>query len=467
MKRQQGHRTHFTQMQERDYTMTVQTLAQNDRLKAILSGQSRPLGGQVQFLGLDEVKQSLGERWEKKQDFIRTLCQRTIKPHIGKTDICIEYGELGFVILFGELDDETATIKCGLIKAEIMRQLRGDHELRNLGVQTIIGDLSKGELKATDIGTLLANAAAKKEAVQHQLPFDRSPVSGTRTRTRDSDLGYSDLQKAQFQRAYWATMKSTVQGAGAPFALQGEDNQDSLGDVEYGFVPLVNLKSGVISTFHCAAVRLDALNRIVNGHDVLSESADEKSVIELDQLTLARAKIGLMDMTMRKRIALVSVPVSYVTMSRPRARQDFIAGLETVAPELRRYLVITLTGYPDGVPTATLCEHVRLLKKYSRGIAARVQPETTSLGALKDAGVQIVGFKFSESEPVTPKMVRTMQSFRQNAVKLRFGTFVRNIKRKEHVRAAIDLGHDYFSGPAIAELSDYVGPVREIDLSSF
>lgn len=433
----------------------------------MLASGSRPLGGQLQFLGLDEVKQQLGDRWEKKKEFIRSLCQRTVKPHIGKSDLCLEYGELGFVILFGELNDETATIKCGLIKAEILRQLKGDDELSDLNVHTSVGDLASGGTSDASLLDLIEKAGVSKPKKPDDVSSEESPEEKGNTTPPSGPLEYSEIQKKNFHQAQWASIKSTMQPGSDPFSIYEGDQENGLDDVDFGFLPLVNKKSGVISIFHCTAVRLDSFDRIINGHDVLSGSEDEKSAIELDQLTLARAKIGLMDMTMRKRIALVSIPVSYATLSRPRARQDFMAGMKSVPAELQRYLVVTLTGFPDGVPAATLSEHVHLLKNNVRGIAARVLPETNSFKALKEAGVQIVGFKFSETEPVSAKMAQTMLTFKQNASKFGLSTFVRNLKRKDLVRAAIDLDYDYFSGPAIADISDYVGPVRDVDLASY
>ena len=433
----------------------------------MLANGSRPLGGQLQFLGLDEIKQQLGDRWEKKKEFIRSLCQRTVKPHIGKSDLCLEYGELGFVILFGELSDETATIKCGLIKAEILRQLKGDDELSSINVHTSVGDLASGGTSNASLLDLIEKARISKPKETADASSEDRPGEAGSASPAPEALEYSETQKKNFHQAQWASIKSTLQPGSDPFSINDEDQDRGLEGVDFGFLPLVNRKSGVISIFHCTAVRLDSFDRIINGHDVLSGSEDEKSAIELDQLTLARAKIGLMDMTMRKRIALVSIPVSYATLSRPRARQDFMAGMKSVPAELQRYLVITLTGFPDGVPAATLSEHVHLLKNNVRGIAARVQPETNSLKVLKDAGVQIVGFKFSETEPVSEKMTQTMLAFKRNASKFGLSTFVRNLKRKDLVRAAIDLDYDYFSGPAIADISDYVGPVRDVDLASF
>lgn len=447
--------------------MTVQQLTTKDRLKTMLASGSRPLGGQLQFLGLDEVKQQLGDRWETKKDFIRSLCQRTVKPHIGKSDLCLEYGELGFVILFGELDDETATIKCGLIKAEILRQLKGDDELASLNVQTSVGDLATGGTSSASLADLIEKAVSSKAEKPVDPRADDAPESMKHDSPPAEVFDYSEKQKANFQQAQWASIKSTLQPGSDPFSLQDEEQHVGLGEVDFGFLPLVNQKSGVISIFHCAAVRLDSFDRIINGHDVLTDSANEKSAIELDLLTLARAKIGLMDMTMRKRIALVSIPLSYATLSRPRARQDFLAALKTIPTELQRYLVVTLTGFPDGVPTGTLAEYVHLIKNNVRGVAARVLPGTSSLKSLKEAGVQIVGFKFPEAEPVSAKMAETMLTFKKNASKFGLSTFVRNLKRKDLVRAAIDLEYDYFSGPAIADLSDYVGPVRDVDLSAF
>tara|TARA_E500000305_G_scaffold3560_1_gene3238 strand:+ start:1983 stop:3320 length:1338 start_codon:yes stop_codon:yes gene_type:complete len=445
--------------------MTIQQLNAKDRLKMMFAGGSRPLGGQLQFLGLDEVKQQLGDRWETKKEFIRSLCQRTVKPHIGKSDLCLEYGELGFVILFGDLDDETATIKCGLIKAEILRHLKGDDELINLNVQTSVGDLTSGNTSNVNLSDLIAKVVASKSENAADPRADDVPESMKTQRPAAEIFDYSEAQKEHFQKAQWASIKSTL--LPTPFDLDEEEQSTGLDEVDFGFLPLVNQKSGVISIFHCVAVRLDSFDRIINGHDVLSENGDEKSAIELDFLTLARAKIGLMDMTMRKRIALVSIPLSYATLSRPRSRQDFLAGLKTVPAELQRYLVITLTGFPDGVPTATLSEYVNLLKNNVRGVSARVHPETSSLKSLKEAGIQIVGFKFPEAEPVSAKMAQTMITFKANAKKFGLSTFVRNLKRKDLVRAAIDLEYDYFSGPAIADLSDYVGPVREVDLTAF
>lgn len=135
------------------------------RLRELIeSGQAAGIA-QLRMVGVDQLKDALGERWEAAQTRARELLHQTIEKRIGDDDIYITLDDNRFCILFPNLTPDQAEFKANAILMEVRERLMGEFSLPDVGwVQAIVGNLQELNLNQTlvTLGDLDAALADKE-----------------------------------------------------------------------------------------------------------------------------------------------------------------------------------------------------------------------------------------------------------------------------------------------------------------
>lgn len=421
--------------------------ADKQKLKDALSVKASLSGNMMNFIGLDEIRDRFPDMWERHRDRIVETSKAILKQFTDpRADIVLPVGEANFVVLFTRLDKGEAMLRAAAIKAEILRRFVGDDVLSGLDIHTQAMDLESGEMTAGVLGDLLSMASTAEPTRRGAA----RPAGAT-----------GPGAKSTQQRVYRASIGEL--GAGSPVSVDTIEQRFgfNLDDLEFAFLPYLYVKRGVFSIFECHAARYSAIGDILTGYGVLPREPKIDQIIALDEMTLMRARHGLVDMAVRKRVAVVAVPVAFETMTNRASATEYIALLEKIPSDLRNYLVVDVCRCPGGVPEGRLAEIVNPLKRLTRAVLVRITSPKQSLGAIKGAGAFGVGFA------VPPKAAGELGSpvfigrFAALARKLGLQSFVSDVDTQDLVDQCREAGLDYLAGRALAELSDYVGPVTE------
>ncbi len=133
------------------------------------------VSGRVHLLNTDEIRDRLGERWEKLASQVHHTITDTLKNRLSRNDFFMQYDDDTYLILFENASEQEAKLKCALLANEIKTKLFGEDasELAEaLNVQTVIAQVD---------GTLaterLSSAQALDEAItQAQKSADAAPA---------------------------------------------------------------------------------------------------------------------------------------------------------------------------------------------------------------------------------------------------------------------------------------------------
>lgn len=87
------------------------------------------LAGHVQIVGLDDIREALGERWASHMEQVRELAEKTIKRRLSSEDVFESADGNRFLICFAGLDEEAAAFKAQSIGREIRQVVLGDDSL--------------------------------------------------------------------------------------------------------------------------------------------------------------------------------------------------------------------------------------------------------------------------------------------------------------------------------------------------
>ena len=81
------------------------------------------VAGKVQLVGMTEIREALGERWQDVSAGVFTLAEHILRRHIGPNDACHRTADDGFLVCFAELDEAEAQVKAQTIADEIRATL--------------------------------------------------------------------------------------------------------------------------------------------------------------------------------------------------------------------------------------------------------------------------------------------------------------------------------------------------------
>lgn len=87
------------------------------------------VAGQMQFVGLDEVKEALGARWASRIQQVRKLAENTISRRLSSGDVFEWSDDDKFLICFASLDEKAAAFKAESIAREIRQKILGNESI--------------------------------------------------------------------------------------------------------------------------------------------------------------------------------------------------------------------------------------------------------------------------------------------------------------------------------------------------
>ncbi len=150
---------------------------QSPGLHQAVRGQMAPgesaivVSGRVQLVGLAEIKERLGERWEKLSAKVHAIADRIIRRSLAPTDAFERVEDDGYVICFAELNEQEAQIKARAIGRDIQEWVTGEipeaAELRVAAYAAAV-EVSDNEARSADalIAALKRGLAEERERTE-------------------------------------------------------------------------------------------------------------------------------------------------------------------------------------------------------------------------------------------------------------------------------------------------------------
>ncbi len=93
---------------------------------ALSTRPSVTAGGQVQVIGLEEVRESLGERWGELRERVLGTAEHVIRRHLRAGDSVARTDAHDFVVFFGDATEEQATVRSAEIGRAVRTRLIGE-----------------------------------------------------------------------------------------------------------------------------------------------------------------------------------------------------------------------------------------------------------------------------------------------------------------------------------------------------
>jgi EAL domain-containing protein (putative c-di-GMP-specific phosphodiesterase class I) len=377
--------------------------------------------GHVQLLDLDKIAKVLGDTYAKRKDVIERVVSRAIERHLAPDDVYTQYSDSSYVVVFARLDDKAAQLKTLLIADEIAEKLLGKSNEKNLV-----------EVKTASVkedGQVMFTAAPTVDLLMHQIRMAPSTVGGKK----------NPLKKALHEF-------------------------DIVKDVQFIFHPMWHVKNKIVSTFMCVPVVCVAENTYTSAYASLSETTDAEIIENLDIATLNRACDELQAMHDKKKMALLAVPIHFVTLTHKKSRTKYIKVCATKLFDFKDKIVFEIVGLPEGVPDTRLFDFFVALHPFSRSVLARFCLDHKFFEGYQAAGIHSVGIDILDSQISEKEALDKMGKFVEAANKASLSTYIHGVRTRSLNMMAISAGFNYVNGYAIASTTDHVDGAYKFEL---
>jgi hypothetical protein len=369
------------------------------RLAAIVRGRSVIAAGSFHLVGLTEIRERLGDGWERVREKVHDQTRRIIARHIAPQDVFFPGGVDDYVLVFATLSKAAAELVCAKITQELEQTLLGDTETHDILVRTVVSETDGSlRLENANLSDLLASAAAE--------------LAGRKTPGASAISGH-DL-------------------AAPPV----------IADATILYRPVWDVQREVLSTyFSRRSLGVSSVTATRRG--------TPEALARLDLETL-RAGVALLSDLHRKNFRLrLSLPVGFDAFaSGPRLR-SYVELCRSIPENLRVLIAFELVDLPLGVLHGRLAELTAALRPYCGLALATVDWWRADLSQFANTGIRLVNAVVAPGSG-EKGVLADMDRFARAAGKAGLQSAVENVGTSSLALAAKGAGIDFISGDRIA-----------------
>ncbi|MBB6250361.1 hypothetical protein [Nitrospirillum iridis] len=370
--------------------------------------------GSLHMVGLDAVRERLGDRWPKVADRVHALAERMLNQILGPTDAWFRHGEDDYVLVFARLGRNEAGLVCAKVVEQLQTMLLGSADTSAVWVHSAVQEIS-GEIlfECTNLNGMLANAAHSVTAGSEMAgPPSYDPANP------------------------WAHLAQQELPVGVVYR------------------PIWDVRKEVLSIYLACPKRPRPGRSPAWGYDCVADQRDLQRILGLDLDVLHQSMEVYGELYRNQFRCFLSVPVHFETVAGAVRRREYLAALQAIPKELLSFLAFHVVGLPQGVPVSRATEIVNFLRQFSRVVIAVVAAGCQDLPTLAAAGVYIATLVLPPG--ATPKRWGAdLSRFAQEATRVKLRAGVEGVDTVLMGAYADGAGFHYMAG-------DFIGTWAEV-----
>lgn len=332
----------------------AQTAEFERALRSILVRKQQAAAGEIQFIGLSDVKARLEARWPELETRVHKVANQTIENSLGENDIFARYDDLTYILVFAELDKDAAAVKCAQIAEAIQRSLFGDDDMQTVHIRSLVGVIDDHLLfEDRTLAQCLGAMAARIEQAALQ-PAAAAPAATN---------GQTSVQAAGLDAvAHRQPLKDDAEpaasvGAGGP-------------PLKFLYLPAWNARKEAVSAYRCVPAR-DTDDGLELGYRAVYAGRRPEPVDEVDLHALDHVLGIVPRMLADKAQFLTLISVHYNTLAEIKTRRAYLEASARISADIKRYMMVEIFGAPPSVPASRHTELVSALHAHFAAVLIR------------------------------------------------------------------------------------------------
>lgn len=361
------------------------------------------VAGSIRLLGMDEIKERLGERWSAVADIAYRIAEQTIQRHISPEDAYQRHGREAFVLCFASPDKANAEAKTCKIAEEIAMLLAQQTPQIHMEV-----DHTVAEMEWADIDN------GKTDSIAEQIARELRQVR----------------EKAEASAREWRN--ELMRSAGIRFA------------------PIWHPSRRIVASYRAMLNEQTGTHALKRLSSVTSPKELQRTLHDLDCLVVGQTIKALDKLLNAGGMAQMLLPVNFNSLSNRTAREKYLNLCRDIPENYRRLLMFELHGAPNGTRGSRLIDIALALKPYAQGVLVELPASGSLLQELASArlfGVSVDAKSLPRTVgQATPTLARVVSAAALHNLKV----FVHGADTVGLLEAAQKAGADYVDGRAVA-----------------
>ncbi|UUX50110.1 hypothetical protein NUH88_00095 [Nisaea acidiphila] len=364
------------------------------------------LAGNVEMLGLENLKERFGDNWVKVRGKVHLLTETIIKKVITPHDVYVLANAEQFIVLFGKDDRATAQMKAQQIAKEVNRRLHGagpDSGFEGVVVKSMIFEVPRDEPeKLTGVKELTET------------------VEEARQKKQDEETEAFEAAKETIRLHYW---------------------------------PITNIRKRLVSMYRAELTIPDGM---------MPDDGSETGALEcaMDIATVQLARSTLEDNPRAKPFLLM--PLHMDTITSKQFREAILVELKLLPEWAEKRLLLYVIGIDDDVPQTVLHNNFTYLSPFCAGFVGSFSRQFKRADQLQGAGLIGTACTAGDAKEVTPSLVEELSNFVVNNHGGRNRTFFFGAPDLDTATSARKVHYDYVDGPGVAPALGSFGPVFSV-----
>ncbi|WP_372785859.1 hypothetical protein [Phenylobacterium sp.] len=326
--------------------------------------------GAVNLLSVEAVRDRSGDRWSRKREQVEAFVERAFARIAGVDVLIVALNDTEFLSIQPGSDRQKALNLSFHVLQETLTFFLGEARREDMRMFQVTG-FSGGELQVELLQGASFSELADAANVREAACTDKAETPG----------GVAPPMSDIPPRAERA----------AKLEIMGEDPILAT----YAIEPIWNIAQQVVTAYHLRPT----LNRDEAGEPV---DARELSPRAAERLVLAGLEHAVSEGLERGARFAIHVDVPFQGLTASRALYGLLHRLRELPDEVRRMIVLDLTGLEEGLPHSRMAEQVAALAPACRAVLARAPSLTAALGEWRYcrlAGISLDCSDFDASDP--------------------------------------------------------------------
>ncbi|MBO6558963.1 MAG: hypothetical protein JJ959_00400 [Nisaea sp.] len=364
------------------------------------------MAGNVEMLGLENLKEKFGPNWTKVRGKVHLLTETIIKKIITPHDVYVLANAEQFIVLFGKDDRKTASLKAQQIAKEVNRRLHGT-------------------------GTEAGFEGVVVKSMVFEVPRDEpEKLTGVKELTQT-------VEEAREQKQ----------------AEETEAFEKAKESIRLHYWPITNIRKRLVSMYR---------SELMVPEGMMPEDGSETGALEcaMDIATVQLARAAMEEKPRAKPFLLM--PVHMETITNKRFREAILVELKFLPDWAERRLLLYVTGIDDDVPQTVVHNSFTYLAPFCAGFVGGFSRKFKRADQLQGAGMIGTACTAGDAKEITPSLVEELSNFVVNNHGGRNRTFFFGAPDLDTATSARKVHYDYVDGPGVAPALGSFGPVFSV-----
>jgi hypothetical protein len=379
--------------------------------------------GSVNVISVAAIREGFGDRWPRKRDQVEAFIERSFVRVAGVGVLVTALNEVEFVSItpdaagFRALNFNVAVLK------ETLTFFLGKADRADIRIFKVAG-CAAGQLQVEAIDTV------------HWL--DQSDASDEQPSAAPE--GDADLRPRDLTTPSLVEIDHDGRARSARLVVSGQPALSVVHTTE----PVWNISQRVVTSFlmQPKVYRARSFEKVEPSRQI----AEQLATIGIDQ-----AESRLLEGLAGGSKFAAHLPIPFLAASGGATRQRLQQRLRALPLEVRRLLILELTGISDGLPSGRMAETVAALRPHCRAVLARASSPLVRLGHWRQCRLSGVTLDCSRLAPDDPRSMQRLTAFAEEANAVSRTLVGYGLASRSLTLAAWAAGFTHLSGAAVQQ----------------